>query len=260
MPVVASRKALDRLLVVPDTDGPRVRLGLLWFVGTLVALFAGRWAVACWWAGTAAVAAAQTVRVWEPPGSRRADPVHVVAAAVVAALVPLAAGWGDGLAGLVLALGALALPVVELVRGRRPAAAGATAIAALLPAVAAASVVAAARVNLLTGVFLVAAVSMFDAGFFLLGSEARHRWEGLAGGVVGVLAVTFTMAAFRPPPFQIASAWAVGAVLAVACPVGQWVVSLYLPSARSRVPALRRIDTYVLAAPLFVACVWMLGG
>ena len=134
------------------------------------------------------------------------------------------------------------------------------AIAALLPAVAAASVVASVRVNLLTGVFLVGAVSMYDAGFFLLGSEARHRWEGLAGGVVGVLAVTFTMAAFRPPPFDLPSAWVVGVVLAVACPVGQWVVSLYLPSARARVPALRRLDTYVLAGPLFLACVWMLGG
>ncbi|MFM7063804.1 MAG: hypothetical protein ACKO04_10000 [Actinomycetes bacterium] len=260
MPVAAGRQAIDALLVRPDTKGQKVLLGVVWFVGASLSILAGRWPAALFWAGAAAFAAAQTVRAWEPPGSRRADPLHVVESAAVAALVPLAAGWSTGLAGLVLVLGALSLPVSELLRGRRPAAAGAAAIGALLPAVAAASVVLATRVNLLTALFLVLAVSMFDAGFYLMGAEAPHRWEGLVGGVVGVLAVTFMMGAFAPPPFQMASAWLAGAVMAVSCPVGQWVATLFLPRRATKVGALRRLDSYLLAGPLFVAFVWMLGG
>jgi hypothetical protein len=260
MPLTAGRRALDALLVTPDTSGPKVRLGVLWFFGATLSIVAGRWPAAVWWAGAAAFAAVQTVRAWEPPGTKRADQVHVVAAAALAALVPLAAGWGTGLAGLVLLLGVIALPASELLRGRRPAAAGAAVIGAVLPAVAAGSVVLATRVNLMTALFLVLAVSIFDAGFFLMGSDAPHRWEGLVGGIVGVLAVTFMMAAFRPPPFEMSSAWLVGVVVALSCPVGQWVATVFLPRRASGVGAMRRLDSYLLAGPLFVAFVWMLGG
>lgn len=260
MPVAAGRQAMDALMVRPETKGPKVVLGVAWFVGASLSILAGRWPSALFWAGAAALAAVQTVRAWEPPGSRREDKVHVVAAAAVASLVPLAAGWSTGLSGLVLALGALALPASELLRGRRPAAAGAAVIGALLPAVAATSVVLATRVNVLTALFLVLAVSMFDAGFYLMGAEAPHRWEGLVGGVVGLLAVSFMMGAFAPPPFQTSSAWLAGAVMALSCPVGQWVATLFLPRRATKVGALRRLDSYLLAGPLFVAFVWVLGG
>ncbi|MFM7069313.1 MAG: hypothetical protein ACKOYM_07620, partial [Actinomycetes bacterium] len=150
-----ARRALDAVVLSPDTSGPKIRLGLLWFAGSVVTLAAGRWPTAVWWAAAASVAAVQTVHAWEPPGSKRADRGHVLGATLVAALVPLAAGWGTGLAGLVLAVGALALPAAELARGRRPAAAGAAVIGGVLPAIAAGSVVLAANVNLLTAVFVV---------------------------------------------------------------------------------------------------------
>lgn len=255
-----ARQALNQLLVTPDIEGPKIRLGILWFLCSTAVVFAGHWPVAIWWAGTAALAAVQTLRVWEPPGTKKSDPVRLIAAGLVAALVPLIAGWSAQFAGLALIVGALALPVVELARGRRPAASGAAAISALLPAIAAVAVVLVTQVNLLTGLFLILAVSFFDAGFFVMGSEASHRWEGLAGGVVGVLAVTFAVAAFRPPPFGTASAWIAGAVIAAACPIGQWTVTLFLPSPTTRAPALRRIDSYLLAAPLLLAFVWVLSG
>ena len=118
----------------------------------------------------------------------------------------------------------------------------------------------AARVNLLTAVFVVLAVSMFDTGFFLMGSDAPHRWEGLAGGLVGVIAVAFMMGAFAPPPFRMSSALIAGLVVAAACPLGQWVVALFLPARVGGVGAVRRLDSYLFAGPLFLAFVWMLGG
>jgi hypothetical protein len=37
------------------------------------------------------------------------------------------------------------------------------------------------------------------------------------------------------------------------------VTSYFLPTPTSWVPALRRLDAYVVAGPLFVATVWILG-
>jgi len=41
-------------------------------------------------------------------------------------------------------------------------------------------------------------------------------------------------------------------VAAVCCPVGQWIASAILPRPDAHAPALRRIDTLLLLAPLWV--------
>lgn len=250
---------LDRLAVRPYTDGPRVRLGILWFLVAVAAATAGRWASAVVWAVVAGGCAQDLVRVWHA-ATRRGDagPAGWSAAAGAAAAV-LAAGVGTGAAGLVLVMVAGGSWVLAIRLGRPGPPDASVAIGALLPALAAVPVVLAVGSDTWAGLFLILAVSLFDAGSFLLGADRPGRLEGPLVGMIGVLAVTFTMAAFQPPPFDAPAAWIVGAVVAVACPIGQWIMSAFLPNGDEHTRA-RRLDAYVLAAPLFLAGVWIAGG
>ena len=259
---------LARFAVDPDTAGPRVRLGVLWFILALAAGTAGRWWAAAFWALTAARAGLGIVGAWHPhrvvlTGTNRREPGPVngsrlpeLVAALLAGSVPLAAGYSTGAAGAALIIaGVLALVLSSLLRG--PRGWNALAIGVVLPAVAAAAVVLVVRSGLWAGLFLVMAVSLYDAGSFLAGAESTSRVEGPIAGMVGTLAVTFTMAAFQAPPFDVTSAWITGAVVAVTCPIGQWIATACLPSPSSRSPGLRRLDAYLVAAPLFLASVWL---
>ena len=251
-------------------------MGALWFFLTLAASTSGRWWTAALWSVAAAFAAAQTVGAWQleyraafGDAAVRADDDELDApwttsaplrwiAALAAATVPLAAGWGTGLAGVVLVVLAACCGGMQLVSRSRGA--GAVTIAVLLSAIAASSVVIAVRVDLWAGLFLILAVSLFDAGSYLMGAEAAGRWEGPVAGMIGALAVTFTMATIDPPPFDRPSAWLTGVLVAVACVPGQWAASALLPRTTAKAPALRRLDAYILAGPVFVACAWLLGG
>src|SRR5205807_7132011 len=59
-----------RIAVVYDVDGPRVRLGSLWFAFTIGALVGGRFAVGALYSAVAAFAALQTARAWQKAGAR----------------------------------------------------------------------------------------------------------------------------------------------------------------------------------------------
>lgn len=177
--------------------------------------------------------------------------------------VPAAAALGTGFAGAVLLLVTLAVAAVAIASrvgslGLTPAHASTLAIAVLLPAVPAASVVIAVAGHLWAGLFLVLAVSLYDAGCFIGGADSSSLLEGPVTGIVGVLAVTFTMGMFQAPPFDATSAAIVGVACAVACPVGQWVASAFLPTVDAPARALRRLDTYIVAAPVFVCAGWIL--
>jgi hypothetical protein len=257
---------LDRFVARPDTAGPRVRIGVLWFLMAMAAATAGRWWTGVLWAVVAGAAGRSAVLAWADPDDAHPTaeaagtgwPVGTLGwiVAVMAAAVPLAAAAGTGIAGLVLvlvSLGALALGSFE---ARSGGPAPGVLVGAILPGVTAGAVVLVVGAQLWAGLFLVLAVSLYDAGNFVMGAESSSRLEGPISGIVGVLAVTFTMATFQAPPFDTATAWIAGAVVAVACPVGQWVVSAYLPRPDAPARPLRRIDAYVLAAPLFLAGVW----
>lgn len=251
----------------PDTGGPRVRLGALWFFLVLAAITGGRWWTAALTALVAAAAGYQTARAWgiataagddEAPAPVGAGRLAGVIAAPLAGAVPLAAGYGTGAAGAAMVVAAAAAGLLLAVVDREL---GATvAIAAVLPAIAAVSIVLALQVDLWAALFLVLAVSLYDAGNFLLGAEAAGRWEGPVGGVIGALAVTFTIATLAVAPLDRAQWWLAGVVVAATCAVGQWVTSSLLPTPGTWVPAMRRLDAYVVSGPLFVGLVWVLGG
>jgi hypothetical protein len=70
-----------------------------------------------------------------------------------------------------------------------------------------------------------------------------------------------SMAALNPPPATSDSqVWALGLMLVVACPAGQLIGSWILPSSRVAAPGLRRLDAWLVAAPLFCCGIWLISG
>ncbi len=261
----AEPSGLERLIVPPDIGGPRIRVGVLWFFLLLAAVTAGRWWAAALCALVAAAAGYQMARSWAivraeaesddgvaPIGAGR---IPALLAGLLAAAVPVAAGYGTGLAGAALVVSATVAGLVSVLAGRVT---GATVALASLPAgIAASSIVLALQVDLWVATFLVVAVSLYDAGSFLLGAEASGRWEGPVGGVVGVLAVTFTVATIKVPPFERAEWWFLG-VLAATAMLGQWAATWCMAEPTASVPALRRLDAYLVTGPAVVAAAWLL--
>ncbi len=243
----------------PDVSGPKVRLGVLWFLVAIGALVLGRWAVLGLWGGTAAVAAWQVTAAWaEVQGADHLPHWGRSASAFAAALCTVAAAVGTGLGGAALIVVPILLITAIALSGRKPAAAGGAVIGAVLAAVPAMSVVLIARTEQWGALFLVVAVSFYDAGYFIGAAESSSRLEGPVTGIIGLLAVTFAASAFEAAPFDRVTAWLAGGVMMLACPLGQMLVSANLPSPGARAPAMRRLDGYLVSGPLMLAATWAL--
>ncbi len=166
----------------------------------------------------------------------------------------------------------LALPVLAIVaalfvpRVRRRTspiiAAGVTLRCALPAGVAAAGVVYLARAGSGTALIFVLLVSAYDLGSFLAGAESPSPIPGIFIGAVTTLSLTLALyvasvIAIEVPPFEgTVAAWIFGGMIAVFAPLGSIVASLCLPTARTWVPALRRLDAYILTAPLWAWLLW----
>ncbi|MEZ5270440.1 MAG: hypothetical protein R2789_18475 [Microthrixaceae bacterium] len=245
-------------LIRPSTDGPKIRLGVFWFLAAVAALVLGRWAVLALWGSAAVLASWQITRAWSETPRAQELP-----------------GWIP--AGSALASGARVAAAGRDLPGRRSADRGAVGPGGcgdadrsqvgcrrrsgdrrgvgLLPAM---SVVLIAREEQWAALFLVVAVSFYDAGYFIGAAESSSRLEGPVTGAIGLLAVTFTASAFEAQPFDRATAWVAGAVMLLACPLGQMLTSAELPHPSTDVPAMRRLDSYLVAAPLMLGAVWAL--
>lgn len=260
-----------RLLVEPDINGPRVRLGVLWFLLAMAAVTSGRVWIALLCSGVSAVAGYQLTRLWNsqrkaPKRSKGSaknapDPGNgLVLDTVISGTLPLLAGYSTGATGLGFIVAPFLVIAMHTVRGGNFSAAVPTLIGSLLPPIGAVSIVLAVRFNLWAGLFLVVAVSLYDAGSFLHGAESSSRWEGPAAGIIGVMAATFTMAVFHPNPLTPVSAAISGVIIAITCPLGQMLASRFLPRPDAKARGLRRLDAYLVAGPLFyVAVVIMMG-
>jgi hypothetical protein len=126
-------------------------------------------------------------------------------------------------------------------------------VAVCLPALGTGSVVAASYQGSNEGFALVAALCAYDVGSFLMG-HARGAVGGplgVAGGVLSVAVVAVAAAAVLDPPFAGNRPWVMFGMVAVLAPLGVYVLDL-LVGAR-RMPAVRRVDSFVLAAPAWVA-------
>jgi hypothetical protein len=244
-----------RLIAAPDVVGPRVTLGLAWFAVTLGAVALGIAAVTVVFALTAGVAAYQTARAWRER-QLRPDPWVAAAGAVLIGVAGAFATQWVGVAVLVLIAAALITAWLRFHHRRSPwADAGYTMLAALFVGIAAAAIGIVYRYDIGAVVIIVLLVCVYDAGNFLVGAGASNPIEGPLAGGFAVMAVTFAVAVLRVPPFHGLPAWPFGAAVAVLCPLGQFFASSLLPRADANAPALRRLDTLLITAPVWAGAI-----
>lgn len=245
----AEAKWLDRLRVLevrPRVVGPHGRLGLAWFVVTLVALSAGRWALALVFAPCAGLAAVQAARSWR----RRPRPAVPVAGAGAALLV-LAAAVGPVAVGVVAFLVGAVVVAGAAMAGARRADPTLTLVIAGSVGMAAAAPVLLLRSGLVPVFVLLVLAAVHDASAYVVGTGARSAWEGPAAGAASMAAVTVAVAAVLVPPFRGASPWVLGGLAILLAPLGPYAGSALLGDRRARVPALRRLDSLLVLSPVW---------
>jgi hypothetical protein len=246
-----SQRLRRRYAVVYDIDGPRVRLGVLWFLVATVALAAGPFFAALAYGGAAAVAAAQTARCWR---RRRQRPNELVAAGLAGAM-GLGACLGAGGSGLAILAGAVLACVVATGDTRSPhptlTDAGWTLQCGLPPGVVAMSMVLLARLDQGSAIALLLLVSAYETGDYLVGSGSRNPYEGPAAGLAAVVVITFIISTTPISTLGFGEAWLFGGLVGVLAPLGQLFASALLPTAGSPASALRRLDSLLLAAPVW---------
>jgi hypothetical protein len=130
------------------------------------------------------------------------------------------------------------------------------ALAAFAPAVAAASVVAARGQGLSEALTLVAAVCFYDMASFLTGTGPRGGVPGAIVGIVTVGVLAVFVAAVVVPPFSGRSPWVLLGLVAILAPAGVALAGRVGP--QLRLPALRRLDSLILAGPAWVIGVSLL--
>lgn len=247
------REVLRGLHVVPDVEGPKIRLGMAWAVVSFAAVAGGSASAAVWFTAAALVAAGNACRIWRQEDRRPIAPVAVFGAAAL----PVAAAFGLGaLAITLLAVGAAAV-AWEPVAGALHQPARAEVNLRLTVGLAAGIGLAAAAPVIVRGVGLTEAVvlltllGVYDASNYLVGSGAASRWEGPAAGAAFILAVTLAVAAIFVPPFRGATPWLFGFLTAVLAPAGVYAASALLPEPKAKAPGLRRLDSWMVAGPVW---------
>lgn len=250
-----------RLAVVYDIEGPRIRLGILWFVCNLVAMLAGVWGFAVLYGLTAGVAALQTARCWR---RQRAHPDRTVAGVGAVAMVA-ASAITTGLLGIAI-LGTVAAAIfvaqseAALSKRRRSwvVDAATTVRCALFPGFAAACIVITARFELGAAIALVLLAAAYETGDYIIGSGAANPYEGPVAGATAIIVVTFAITALGVKPLTFPTSFALGAMACVLCPVGQLIASAVLPSVTAPASALRRLDSLLVLAPAWALAIgWL---
>ena len=243
-----------RYAVVYDIDGPRVRLGVLWFVVAAAALAVGPLAAAVVYGGAAAIGAAQMARVWR---RHRQRPHQMVAAGMAGGMV-LGACLGAGGAGLGILAGTVFAIAAATADTKSPNAAvtdiGWTIQCALPIGLAATSMVLLARLDQGSAIGLLLLVSAYETGDYIVGSGARNPYEGPAAGICALTVVTFILSTLPISTLDFGQAWLFGGLVAILAPLGQLFASALLPNAGAPASGLRRLDSLLLAAP-----VWCVG-
>jgi len=237
-----------RFAYVPTPDGPHVRFGVLWFVLACAAAAFGTIALAALFAALTGIAAMQTTAAWRP----RADVGTRLLTGSAAALGPVGALFGP--VGFAIGIGAgVALAVTASVRGATTLVIALRSM--LLPAVAGGAVVSIARLDMGAFVILLLLISAYECGDYLMGAEAGSVFEGPFAGMAAVAVVTFATSVLTIGPFDRRAAWVFGALVAALAPLGAPLASALVPTARAAGPALRRLDAWLVTAPLWA---WML--
>lgn len=250
-----SRPPIDRrrLAIVYDVDGPRIRLGLAWFAGAMAATLASSLTAALVFAVAAGFAARQLVRAWGSVPWQADVAAGIGAVPVLAALVGTPAVVATVVLGLMVAAGAAAAPDGARMAGPGGRTAAAVILGfALVPALAGALFVLVRGESVFAALVLLLVASAYEVGDYVVGSGASNPLEGPLAGITTATLVSLPLALVLVEPYDAAGV-ALLAFVAAACPVGQIAGSAVLPGAAAHAPALRRIDTLIVLAPIWAA-------
>jgi hypothetical protein len=248
-----------RVAPVYDVDGPRIRLGIGWFLVAMPALLASTYTTALLFAVVAGMAARQVAKAW------KLEQWQADTAAVLAAIPVLAAAIGSSPAIAILVIAGLAAlgvgfaaPGAGLSGTTGLVASAGIMLQSVAPvALAGLSVVTVRKELVAAAAILFLFACAYEMGDFLVGSGSSNAFEGPLAGGAAVVVTGFPLALLLIEPFDAMGVWTLG-LFAACCPVGQWIASAVLPSPGAHAPALRRIDTLLLLAPLWAIAVGVL--
>lgn len=255
-----ARWASHRLAVPYPTDGPKVTFGVLWFLLVMGGALLGTYfddpsvsavGVAGIAAPVAGLAGLQAGNAWFPNLS--ATRAWTATAAYIGGISGFIGPWG-AVVGLALSLIVVALYVV-LFRGHRrpPGQLFDVLVRSAVPVgVAVASLAALGQVGIGAQVSLILLVSAYEAGDFIVGSGSANAVEGPLAGLVALGTMSFLLFLVQPAPFDSSTILLFAVLAGVSCPLGQLLASGLLPRGNAWAPALRRLDSYLLAAPLWL--------
>jgi hypothetical protein len=241
----------NRLAVPYRIDGPKITFGLIWFGAMLASIVYSPIFTAVLVALVAGLAGLQTGHAWF--GDRSPAKWWTAFAAFLPALLgvagPAGIGVGIGLGLLVLVVFAVVFPSEH----RSQADTFAALIRSSIPVgFAAGCFVALNNFELGAIISLLVLVSAYEIGDFLVGSGSSNAMEGPISGIVALGAVLFVLWVVAPTPFTDRSMVLFGLLAAVCCPLGQIFASALLPRGNAWAPALRRLDSYLVVAPLWL--------
>ncbi len=260
MPVAPSPRTAfrKRYGVVYDTQGPRIRLGVLWVVLVVASLAIESlrpYGLATLYAVVAGAAALQVVDAWHTvrTGADR------WVAALGASCLPVLATMGVRPLGAAL-LGIVVVAIAAAAQGHEQempllAAAGHTVLAAGVCGGSVAALVLLADYEIGAVIVLLVFLMVYDASDYLVGSGATNGVEGPVAGGVFIAAVTALFVVTKVPPFHGVDIVSFAMLAIVACPAGQLLASAMLPRADARAPALRRLDSLLIVAPAWAGLI-----
>jgi CDP-diglyceride synthetase len=87
-------------------------------------------------------------------------------------------------------------------------------------------------------------------GAYLVGTGAGNDWEGPVAGVAAIFCVTLFVAVLVPS-FGGGGPFLLGLVAAILTPLGPLAASIILGDRNAKAPALRRLDSLLLVAPVW---------
>jgi hypothetical protein len=243
-----------------DTQGPKVRLGVLWALAVIAVLVPQAlrpWGLAVLYGVVAGAAASQII---DAHRGNRTSADRAVAAFGASGLA-VAATLGTpalGIGYLLLVVAALAASLATPEAGRLPIPrAGHTVAAAGICGGAAASLVLLASYEIGALIILLVFVMVYDASDFVVGSGATNGIEGPLAGMLFIAAASCVFAVVSAPPFNDhgSDIWSFSVLAMIACPAGQILASALLPKADAHAPALRRLDTLLVVAPAWAGLI-----
>jgi hypothetical protein len=234
---------LASLVPAVDVDGPRARLGLVWAAITAMAVMAGAVTTAVVFAGVALAAAGQASRSW------KTGKPHVAVAIGGATACALASAAGP----LAVLAAAAATVIAALIADRAHAGDGRTtaAIALVVGLAAASPGLVRGELGAIPALVLLVTIHAVDASAFVVGSGASNKWEGPIAGVATAAAIGLAVAAAFVPPFRGLTPWLLAILVAVLAPLGGVAATALLGRAEAPVPALRRLDAWLVAGPVW---------